>query len=110
MKIQDYTLHEIQNLFGLKDPHTLEDIVNADLNLTERINTDGSIDTDKKKQILTFLNKAKEKVLNNNQDKVIEFRKGKTKLLGFFVGLIMKETKGKANPKILNKILKNKLK
>ncbi len=51
-----------------------------------------------------------EKVLNNNQDKVVEYRKGKIKLLGFFVGLIMKETKGKANPKILNNILKNKLK
>ena len=51
-----------------------------------------------------------EKVLNDNLDKVKEFRKGKTKLLGFFVGLIMKESKGKANPKILNNILNNKLK
>ena len=67
LKIQDYTLHEIQNLFGLKDPHTLEDIVNADLNLTERINTDGSIDTDKKKQILTFLSKAREKLIDENK-------------------------------------------
>ena len=51
-----------------------------------------------------------EKVLKENQDKVVEFKKGKTKLLGFFVGLAMKESKGKANPKILNKILTNKLK
>ncbi len=67
LKIQDYTLHEIQNLFGLKDPHTLEDIVNADLKLTERINTDGSIDSDKKKQILTFLSKAKEELIDEQQ-------------------------------------------
>ena len=50
-----------------------------------------------------------EKVLNDNEDKVREFKKGKTKLLGFFVGQTMKESKGKANPKILNKILINKL-
>ena len=67
LKIQDYTLHEIQNLFGLKDPHTLEDIVNADLKLTERINTDGSIDSDKKKQILTFLSEAKEKLIDEQK-------------------------------------------
>ena len=67
LKIQDYTLHEIQNLFGLKDPHTLEDIVNADLKLTERINTDQSIDSDKKKQILTFLSEAKEKLIDEQK-------------------------------------------
>ena len=67
LKIQDYTLHEIQNLFGLKDPHTLEDIVNADLKLTERINTDRSIDSDKKKQILTFLSEAKEELIDEQK-------------------------------------------
>ena len=51
-----------------------------------------------------------EKVLNENQDKVDDFKKGKTKLLGFFIGQTMKESKGQANPKILNKILTNKLK
>ena len=34
---------------------------------------------------------------------------GKNKLLGFFVGQAMKKTKGKANPKLLNEILLNKL-
>jgi len=67
LNIQDYTLHELQNLFGLKDPHTLEDIVNSDLKLTERINSDGSIDTDKKKQILTFLSEAKEKLIDEQK-------------------------------------------
>ena len=38
-----------------------------------------------------------------------EYKKGKTKLLGFFVGQAMKESKGKANPKKLNQILVNKL-
>ena len=43
--------------------------------------------------------------IDNNQDKVKDFKQGKTKLLGFFIGLAMKISKGKANPKILNKIL-----
>ena len=41
--------------------------------------------------------------------KVSEYKNGKTKLLGFFIGLAMKECKGQANPKILNKILIRKL-
>ena len=50
-----------------------------------------------------------ENILNDNQDKVKDYKEGKTKLLGFFVGLAMKESKGKANPKKLNQILIDKL-
>ena len=50
-----------------------------------------------------------EKILNNNQEKVKEYKRGKTKLIGFFIGQAMKESKGKANPKKLNQILINKL-
>ena len=39
-----------------------------------------------------------------------EYRAGKEKLLGFFVGQVMKETKGKANPKLLNLLLIERLK
>ena len=49
-------------------------------------------------------------IIDMNQDKVKEYKAGKNKLLGFFVGLAMKESKGRANPKILNKILIEKLK
>ncbi|OPY58328.1 MAG: Aspartyl/glutamyl-tRNA(Asn/Gln) amidotransferase subunit B [Syntrophorhabdaceae bacterium PtaU1.Bin034] len=41
---------------------------------------------------------------------VADYRGGKEKLLGFFVGQVMKETKGKANPKLLNRILTERLK
>ncbi len=51
-----------------------------------------------------------EKILNDNQDKVKDYKKGKTKLLSLFVGQAMKESEGKANPKKLNQILINKLK
>ena len=46
-----------------------------------------------------------EKILNDNQDKVKDYKRGKTKLLSFFVGQAMKESKGKANPKLLNDLL-----
>ena len=48
-------------------------------------------------------------ILKNNQDKVEEYKNGKEKLYGFFVGQVMKATSGKANPKIVNQILRRKL-
>ena len=50
------------------------------------------------------------KVLSNNHDKVEQYKSGKVKLFGFFVGQVMKVTGGKANPQLVNEILKNKLK
>ena len=46
---------------------------------------------------------------DQNQDKVKEYKSGKDKLFGFFVGQAMKVSGGKANPKLLNEILKTKL-
>ena len=48
-------------------------------------------------------------VLSANADKVAEFRAGKDKLFGFFVGQVMKATQGKANPQKLNTLLKERL-
>jgi len=48
-------------------------------------------------------------ILEDNKDKVKDYKSGKTKLLGFFVGQAMKLSKGKANPKILNDLLLEKL-
>jgi len=48
-------------------------------------------------------------VLASHPDKVAEFRAGKDKLLGFFVGQIMKATGGKANPQSVNEILRGRL-
>ena len=56
------------------------------------------------------LEKIISKVLANNSDKVSEYKSGKEKLYGFFVGEIMKASSGKANPKLVNDILKEKLK
>ena len=50
-----------------------------------------------------------DQVLADNQDKVDEYRGGKDKLFGFFVGQTMKLSKGQANPAIVNEMLKSKL-
>ena len=50
-----------------------------------------------------------DQILKINHDKVSDYKAGKTKLLGFFVGQVMQISKGKANPKILNDILIKKL-
>jgi aspartyl-tRNA(Asn)/glutamyl-tRNA(Gln) amidotransferase subunit B len=50
------------------------------------------------------------RVMEANPKLVEDYRKGKDKLFGYFVGEVMKATKGKANPKLLNELLKKKLK
>ena len=52
---------------------------------------------------------AIDEILAANQDKVAEYKSGKDKLFGFFVGQTMKATGGKANPAMLNDLLKKKL-
>ena len=56
------------------------------------------------------LKKIIDTILKNNQDKVEQYKAGKDKLFGFFVGEAMKNTQGKGNPKLINDILKEQLK
>ena len=49
------------------------------------------------------------KVIENNPSQVELYRGGRDKLFGFFVGQVMKETQGRANPQTLNKLLKSAL-
>ena len=55
------------------------------------------------------IEKAIDEVIAANADKVAEYKSGKDKLFGFFVGQAMKATGGKANPAMLNELLKKKL-
>ncbi len=48
-------------------------------------------------------------ILNENTDQVNAYKSGKDKLFGFFVGQVMKATQGKANPRLVNELLKKKL-
>lgn len=50
-----------------------------------------------------------DEVLNSMPDKVVEYKKGKKGLIGLFVGEVMKKSKGKADPKLLNQLVTEKL-
>ena len=50
-----------------------------------------------------------DEVIAENAENVEKYKSGKTQLVGFFVGQVMKLTKGKANPALVNELLKNKL-
>ncbi|ADL07429.1 Asp-tRNA(Asn)/Glu-tRNA(Gln) amidotransferase subunit GatB [Thermosediminibacter oceani] len=56
------------------------------------------------------LEKVARKVIEENPKSVEDYRNGKEKAIGFLVGQVMKETRGKANPQLVNKILKELLK
>ena len=56
------------------------------------------------------LEKIIDKIITDNKDKVTQYKSGKYKLFGFFVGQTMKVSGGKANPQLVNDILKQKLK
>ncbi len=55
------------------------------------------------------LEKVVDEILAANPSEVESYKQGKKKLMGFFVGQIMKQTQGKANPQLVNKLLKEKL-
>jgi len=52
---------------------------------------------------------AVEKILSDNADKVAQYKAGKTQVMGWFVGQVMKATQGKANPALCSELLKKKL-
>jgi len=48
-------------------------------------------------------------ILKENPEEVKAYQEGKKKLMSFFMGQVMKKTKGQANPKLVNQLLQNKL-
>jgi len=82
-----------------------------DLLMEENIEVDAAIEKLGLKQISDegAIEKIVDEVLAANEDKVAEYKAGKEKLFGFFVGQVMKASRGKANPQVVNKILKSKL-
>jgi aspartyl-tRNA(Asn)/glutamyl-tRNA(Gln) amidotransferase subunit B len=82
-----------------------------DLLMEEDIEVDAAIEKLGLKQISDegAIEKIVDEVLAANEDKVAEYKAGKEKLFGFFVGQVMKASRGKANPQVVNKLLKQKL-
>jgi aspartyl-tRNA(Asn)/glutamyl-tRNA(Gln) amidotransferase subunit B len=58
---------------------------------------------------LSELDPVIDRILSENEGQVAAYKGGKEGLLGFFVGLVMRETQGKANPKVVNERLREKL-
>jgi aspartyl-tRNA(Asn)/glutamyl-tRNA(Gln) amidotransferase subunit B len=50
-----------------------------------------------------------DEIITDNPDEVQAYRAGKTKLFSFFMGQVMKKTRGKADPKVVTPMLKSKL-
>ena len=57
----------------------------------------------------SMLEEIIDKILANNEQQIIDYKNGRTNLFDYFVGQVMKETKGKANPSMAKEILKDKL-
>lgn len=55
------------------------------------------------------LEKIVENILDNNEQSIIDYKNGKDRAFGFLVGQVMKETRGKANPQVVNKILREEI-
>ena len=75
LEIKDYTVPELEDMFNLIPPYTLENIVNSDMELVQKISNDGSIDMGKKQQILSFLSKAKDKLVKAHKKNISQLKK-----------------------------------
>ena len=82
-----------------------EDMYKNSLSPEEIVNSRGLAQVTNVKEIELII----DQILKLNHDKVNDYKAGKTKLLGFFVGQAMQVSKGKVNPKMLNDILIKKL-
>lgn len=92
----------ISNAIGKK---IIVDMFASGKNPKEIIEDKGLIQNSNEDEILAVV----KKVLDNNEKSIEDYKNGKNRVLGFIVGLIMKETKGKANPKIVNKLVNEEI-
>ena len=82
-----------------------EEMVKSGENPEKIVEDKGLIQISDPAQILPII----EEVIAKNPDNVEKFRAGNTKLLGFFVGQVLKATGGKANPQVVNALVNEKL-
>ena len=82
-----------------------EKLWSSDNEVDEIIQGEGLEQVTDDKEIETMI----DKVINNNPEQLEQYRSGKDRLFGFFVGQVMKASQGKANPKQVNDILRKKL-
>ncbi len=82
-----------------------EKLWSSDNEVDEIIQSEGLEQVTDDKEIESMI----DEVINNNPEQLEQFRSGKDRLFGFFVGQVMKASQGKANPKQVNDILRKKL-
>ncbi len=83
----------------------LEEIWNTGAKVSEVIDSKGMQQISDEGELENII----ETILNENTGQVNAYKSGKDKLFGFFVGQVMKVTQGKANPGLVNELLKKKL-
>ncbi len=83
------------------DPLKLKLTISADVIIKEK----GLVQVSDESEI----EKIVDDIISRSPGEVERFKGGEAKLMGFFVGQVMKETKGKANPKVVNELLRKKL-
>ncbi len=95
-----------EKISGQAAKKVLENIwENSDISVTKSIESLGLEQLSDDNEIEQII----DKVINDNPNQKQQFLSGKDRLFGFFVGQVMKESKGKANPKLVSEILKRKL-
>jgi len=110
-----FTPKEIAELVAMVEDKTIsskiakqvfEQMVQSGENPTKIVQDKGLVQISDPTIILPII----DEVIANNPDNVAKFKAGNSKLLGFFVGQVLKSTRGKANPKVVNELVAQKLK
>ena len=83
-----------------------EEMAKTGENPTQIVEAKGLVQISDPAKILPII----DEIMAKNPDNVAKFKAGNTKLLGFFVGQVLKTTGGKANPKVVNELVAQKLK
>jgi aspartyl-tRNA(Asn)/glutamyl-tRNA(Gln) amidotransferase subunit B len=99
LRIEDRTIS------GKIAKEIFEKLWSSDSEVDEIIQGEGLEQVTDDKEIESMI----DKVINNNPEQLEQYRSGKDRLFGFFVGQVMKASQGKANPKQVNDILRKKL-
>lgn len=116
ISIKDFSIKPewLGELINLIDDQTISGKIAKEVFAEMLINPQSPSEIIKKKNLIQItdeneISKIIDKVLVSNQKQIQQYLEGKEKVFAHFVGQIMRETKGKANPNLVNKILKEKL-
>jgi len=96
---------EAGDISGKAAKEVLDYLMTNDLSVEEVIEKLGLKQVSDDGAILAII----DEIIAANEDKVDQYKGGKDKLFGFFVGQTMKQSKGSANPQVVNKLLKERL-